>query len=98
MFQEVWQEFFIFVDCLGCELDLSDDLVLIFGGEVFHLDVFDLVPTLFDDVEFRRVGRQPLEMKLRRMFAFVLRLQTFVTLKIIPDNDDLALVCSSSST
>ena len=91
VFEEVRQESFVFVDVLRCEFDLVDDLLGIFQGEVGEFDVFDLVPASLDDVEFGRVRRQPLEAKPIRMFAFIFRLQTLVTLQVVPDNDDLAL-------
>ena len=53
MFEERRKEIFVFVDCLRCKFDLLNDLVLIFRGEVGHANIFCLVPTLFDDIEFR---------------------------------------------
>ena len=88
MFQEVRQESFAFVDFLRCVLDLRDDLFGIFRSEVCHFNIFDLIPALLDDVQLRRVGRQSLEVEPGRMFTLVLRLQTFVTLKVVPDNND----------
>ena len=90
VFKKVWEAPFIFVDFLRCEFDLCDDLFLIFWSEVCHFNIFDLIPTLLDDVEFGRVGRQSLAVKPVGMLAFVFRLQTKVTFPVVPEDNDRA--------
>ena len=89
MFQEVLQKRFVFVDFFRRPLDLIDNLLAIFGDKIRHLNVFDLIPTLFDHVQLRRVRRQPLEVKPLRMLPHVLGLKTLVTLKIVPNDNNL---------
>lgn len=88
MFEERRKEVFVFIDGLGGQFDLLNDLLLIFRREVGHANIFCLVPALFDDVEFRRIGRQAFEMKPVWMLSQIFCFETFVTLKIVPDDDD----------
>jgi len=62
----------------------------VFRCEVCHLDVFDLIPALLDDVQLRRVGRQSFEVEPRWMFALIPGVKPFVTLQVVPDDNDFA--------
>ena len=90
MFHKYGQEFFVLVDDLSGQFDLIDDLLDIPRSEIGHFDIFDLIPTLFDHIQFRRIGRQAFKLKPVRVIAFVFCLESFVALQVIPDDNDFA--------
>jgi hypothetical protein len=79
------------IDGVVCDVDLCEELLCVCRNEVGKFDVFDLVPTLFDNIQLRRIGRKSLEVKPIGMMRFVKRLQAFVALQIIPNQNDFAL-------
>lgn len=70
-------------------IDGIAEVIDIIGDEVGQVGVFRVAPALFDGIQLRRVGRQPLEGEPGGMVLFEVSRRFAVGGQTIPDYDDM---------
>lgn len=92
MLEEGGEKSFFVADAIGRLKELVSQFVLVLRREVGHRHIFRVMPARFDRVQFRRVGREEIEVEPVRMLVVKKRRGGMMSRKIVPDQDDLATI------